>query len=335
MELSSWLSLVVGTSLVLTMLVDLFVTVFLISGGAGPVSGRLAERLWRGALRLHRTDSRRSHSLMRAAGPAIVFAVILLWVVQLTLGWALVFVPEAFAAEREVGFTGRLAFASSAVLGRGGNRPQLETDQGWELLHSVAGLTGVTLVSLSLAYLLPIIGAVVHKRSIAATVTALGDTVDAMRTTAATAGGGSFELHLIALTPALSWSAERHRAYPVLHYFHSRDRHAALAPAAARLVLLLGHRMPQAEKVDATVVRPLGRALHNLMGALCEMGLADHARRSDGVDRTTIDATGLAPQDEGDRGPLPAVSLMRSYVRFDGWDWQDVADGDHGIEAGP
>lgn len=334
--MSPWsvLSIVAGVALLGFALLDLFGTVFMISGGAGPQSRRLADRAWRLALRLHDPGSDKSHSLLRAAGPAIVLLVVLVWVAEFTLAWTLVFVPDAFTSPADLSFEDRFTFAAQAVSGRGGNRPQVETADGaWEVVHWLSGLTGVTLVSLGLAYVLPVIASVAHKRSIAAMVHALGDSVDEMRAVAARAGGGSFELHLIALAPQISWSAERHRAYPVLHYFHSRDRHAALAPAIAKLVLLVEDGMPQCPAVDATVTVPLGRSVRNLLGALADMGLGDYAETAEGVDPETLERTRLDPDNDAAAGALPDVDVVRAYVGFDGWDWAEVEEGNRNTTA--
>ena len=327
MSAGSVVSIVAGVALLAFALVDLFGTVFMISGGAGPQSRRLADRAWRLALKLHKPQSDRSHSLLRAAGPAIVLLVILVWVVEFTVAWTLIFVPDAFTSPAPAGLEDRFTFAAQAVSGRGGNRPAAETvDGAWEVVHWLAGLTGVTLVSLGLAYVLPVIASVAHKRSIAATVHALGDSVDEMRAVADKAGGGSFELHLIALAPQIAWSAERHRAYPVLHYFHSRDCHAALAPAVAKLVLLVQDGMPQCAAVDETVTAPLGRSIRNLLGALADMGLKDYAQTV-GVDPETVERVRLDPDRDAAPGPLPDVEVVRAYVQFDGWEWAEVEEG--------
>ena len=321
-----------GTLLVAWVLMDAFVTVFMIGGGAGPQSKIVAERTWRVALRLHDRSSTRSHSLMRAAGPLIVLLVLLCWVVQLVFGWSLVFPAHSFIESSDpIQFADRLLFAANAVLGRTGNSPSLSVDgDGWEVLHALAGLSGVFIVSVGLAYVLPILAAVAHKRSVAATIHALGDGVDDMLALGRTSGGSSFELHLVALVGEIGQTAERHRAYPVLHYFHSHDRHAALAPAVAKISLLLRDDLGGVDKVDDTVRKPLERAIANLFAALSGMDLTAYAHRLpdlDGDALTSIDPD-PAKGDDDHNCPVP-VAWLEAYVRFDGWEWTEVAPEKH------
>lgn len=316
-----------GTALILFTLVDVFVTVLMIGGGAGPQSRFLADRAWRLALRAHDTASARSHSLMRAAGPLIVLLILIAWTLELVLGWALLFPAGAFEEPSSLGFADRLLFASNAIIGRSGNSPALGVDgDGWEMLHSLAGLSGVFILSVGLAYVLPILGAVAHKRSIAAKIHTLGDGVADMLELGRTPGGSSFELHLVALADQIVLTAERHRAYPVLHYFHSHDRHAALAPAVAKIALLLQDDLEDVDKVDATVRVPLERAIANLLGVVSSMGLARYARDVPDLDDGAMPVIELDPaaSDGAHRGAIP-VRWLEAYVRFDGWEWETVA----------
>lgn len=316
-----------GAALILFTLFDVFKTVFMIGGGAGPQSGFLADRAWRRALRFHDPERERSHSRMRSAGPLIVLMILMVWTFELVLGWALVFPATAFEEPDSHVFADRLLFATTAVVGRAGNTPPLAVDgDGWEILHSLAGLTGVFILSVGIAYVLPILGAVAHKRSVAAKIHTLGDSVADMLALGRTSGGSSFELHLVALVGEIGLTAERHRAYPVLHYFHSHDRHAALAPAVAKIALLLQEDLEDVDKVDPTVRIPLERAIANLLGAVSAMGLSRYARDVPDLDDSAMDGIELDPSSPGGAhdGAIP-TRWLEAYVRFDGWQWSTVA----------
>jgi hypothetical protein len=281
------------------------VEVFGTSSGAGPLSGRLAKLMWRLYLRLHQRGSRRSHSMLRAAGPVIMFTIILSWVAVLIIAWALIFVPDAFAKPSAVSFWDRLVFSSKAILGRGGNSPALKASNTvWEFARGFAGLSGVTMVTLALAYILPIRSAVVQKRKLALTISTLGDTRRAMmQLKAGVPEGDSFELHLIALVPMVALTVENHRAYPILHYFHSSDRRTALPLAIASLVAFLEEDHPDAPAIDRSVTEPLGRVLVNLFKEFASLGLPGHE--------------GALERDER---PLPTKEAVRAYVKYDGWE---------------
>jgi len=322
-------SVLCGLLLILWTYLDVLQTVLVIGGGAGVQSRRLGDGLWRLSLRLHDPSSERSHSLMRATGPLIVLCVLALWVFELTLGWALVFVPEAFAVPAGVDFLDRLQFATRTVIGRAGNAPSLEVaGNGWESVHGIAGLTGVVIVSVGLAYVLPLLSSVAHKRSVATTVHTLAETLEGMRDAGLSRRSSPVEHHLVTLMPAISLTTERHRAYPVLHYFHAHERPPALAPAMARLVPLLRAELravqgPDGPGLDPAVVRPVSRTIASLAEALCQLGVERYALERPEVETPpdpSIDGTpGFDAVDAG----LPSDEWMRAYVRYDGWNPQE------------
>ena len=329
----STLSIALGIALILFTLVDVFFTVFMLGGGAGVQSRFIADRTWRLALRAHDSHSRRSHSLLRGVGPFIVLLVIAAWALELVIGWALVFTPAAFeesASEiANLNFHDRLIFAASTVIGRAGNSPELTvTSDNWETVHALAGFTGVVIITFALAYVLPILASVAQSRSIAALINALGDSVEDMRSLGETPHGSSFELHLVGLAPAIMLVAEQHRAYPVLHYFHARERHAALAPAVAKLVLLLRSDTDGMDKVDRTVVKPLERAVFNLLEALSTMGLDRYAHDRDGIDDDALDSIVVDPTSRRHSDERHSTEWLKAYVRFDGWVWEEVTGED-------
>ena len=69
---------------------DLVVTVLSPTSGAGPVTGRTGQFLWRlGKLGVPTAGARR----LRVLGPAVLLATVLGWIVLLVLGWWLVTLP--------------------------------------------------------------------------------------------------------------------------------------------------------------------------------------------------------------------------------------------------
>ena len=325
-----YLSIIAGVVVLLWTISDILSTVFVIGDGAGPQSGRVADRTWRLALRFHDSSSLRAHRRLRRVGPCIILLVLVSWVGQLIAGWALIFVPSSLtgSGSDSVTFLDRVVFAGRTIVGRAGNTPGLSASKGpWELVHGFAGLSGVTMVTIGLAYILPILAGVALKRSLAVHVHALGNSVDDMKDLIrSTPGGGQIDLHFIALTPLIATVAERYRSYPVLHYFHSTDAHASLAPAIAKLCLLHRHDVAaDADDVDRTVTGPLARTIHDLYGALGRLGLLEFADRNGlDVDR---DQVGVDVLDSGHYG-FPADDWLKAYVMFDGWDWNEVVAGD-------
>lgn len=77
---------VAGTLVLLATVADALLTTVRAGRAAGPMTERLADLLWRLALRL-----RSRHGPPAGTGPAITFAAVTVWVVLLVGGWFLIF----------------------------------------------------------------------------------------------------------------------------------------------------------------------------------------------------------------------------------------------------
>lgn len=317
-------SIILGLLILCFTVVDVLFTVLVLGGGAGWQTSLIANKIWNIALRLHKPSSKRSHSLLRLGGPLIILAALFVWVIELCVAWALIFIPSAFKSVVDVTFIDRFLFAGRSIIGRSGNSPSLAVENGgWEVVNWAAGVSGVVLVSVGLAYVLPVLGAVAHKRSIAVTLNTLGRSPKNMQELLGRSRDGQFGLHLLAAVSSLSLSAERHRSYPVLHYFHSKDAHASLAPAVAKVALLLELDEGGERKIDPAVIIPLRRAICDLLEALGRMGLSDFASKTSAVG-SKLEPLLVDPlaSDANDRGPQ--VGWLKAYVAFDGWDWKEA-----------
>ena len=76
-----------GVVLLLGVTIDLLWTTLWAEGGAGPLTHWLMTGLWGGFRTVSNQDSR----VLRLAGPLILLAELLMWVILLWVGWTLVF----------------------------------------------------------------------------------------------------------------------------------------------------------------------------------------------------------------------------------------------------
>lgn len=303
----------VGLGLVGLVVLDVTVTVLSVSSGPGPVTRRVSSGAWRAFRGLHaesrqRWPALRVHWLLRIAGPLIVLLVLLTWIVLMILGWGLVFGQEgsllADGEALEPAF-GRIHYAAALVLGRG---TDFNPGGGvWRFAEQVASLTGVGFIGVSVAYVLPVINAVVHRRSVAASVATLGGNPNEILLRAWDGEDlGDLDLHLIALTPDIALLAQHHLAYPVITYFHSGDRVASLAPAIVVLdeaLTLLSEVVEEDVGCGRMAVLPCRAAITNFLASLAHMGVrspGDHVLPRPPLDPLRWSGIPMRPADDVD-----------------------------------
>lgn len=334
---AEWMTAGLGAVLVVVVMIDLSMTAVSVSHGAGPLAGSVARTVWRGILRVHSRFG--TPRLLISGGPVILLLVIVTWIVLLLVGWSLVFgQPDTLLTVQDgtpAAALGRLRYAASLVIGRGsgGLRPAGEL---YVTLEPVAALTGLAVVSLSIAYVLPVVQGVVEKRSLALYISSLGETPADMLIDAWDGESlGQHDLHLIALAPRVASVAQSHLAYPVIHYFHSGDRATALGPCIAALdtALTVNQHLEESVRIDRNAVVPLRRAVDRFLRTL-ELAFIrpgdvpadpDDEPLRETVDRlrergvpVTTDGLALSePEAERSR-------LLRGYLVHDGWEHLDV-----------
>lgn len=325
--------LILGFALLAFTMLDAFWST-LTSGGGGPLTRRVARGLWKMALALHRR--RTSHRLLKVMGVVIVLAIVGLWIGLLWGGWMLVFSAEPGAVVDATTKTTatvwqRLYFVGFTVftLGMGDYVPQ---GDAWRVLTALASLNGLFLVTLSITYLLPIVSAATEKSQIADLLSTLGRTPEAI----VQAGWNgedfsSLESWLVDLSQKITLHAERHLAYPVLHYFHSTDRTSAIAPALGAfdeaLSLLAFGVAPEKRLPEATLGAARG-AVEILLKRLAD-SLVEPEAVPPRPDLGALRAAGIpVVEDDAFQAQMRAHDerrrLLHGFVCSDGWTWADV-----------
>lgn len=330
------LLLAVGGFLVFVAALDAVLTTVAPRGG-GPLTKRLGRWMWRSALAFHRRRS--NHSLLRATGVSILVSTVLSWLVLLWLGWWLVSLADPAAVVTSVGgqpagVVQRLYYVGFTLftLGTGDFVPGTAAAQ---VLTPMVSLNGLLLATLGVTYLIPVASADTEKRSLAAMINALGSSPAAILTAVDWEDDlTGFETVLIEIGAGLTRHAERHLAYPVLHFLHASSAAEAATPAIVRfdeaLTLIMTALAPSC--------RPAGSALGLARGAvdrfltLAPENLTGQDPKVGMPDLSPLTAAGLpVAAEEPFRHAVTQLADRRrrlgELVVDDGWTWSDVSGG--------
>lgn len=234
------LALALGLLVVSLVLVDLIATTIVVSQGSGLLTSTVTSALRRSWGRVARACG--SKALLGWLGPVTIFAVIAVWALGLSGGWLLAFSAEPAALQLPAGepssLGGRLYHVMTRVFGRGSS--ELSAQGLWSVLEQAMGLSGVLLVSLTISYLIPIVGAVAQTRSMASTVASLGRSPEQILLNAWNGRDfGRLDLFMVQLTESIGLAAKRHLAYPPLEFFYARCPGESLAVQLATLEVSL------------------------------------------------------------------------------------------------
>lgn len=264
------MSIVLGSIILALAGIDLIWTT-VIPHGAGPLSSTIA----RGISSLIRVPSQAVKRWVQGfGGSANLLLTLSCWVALAWIGWWLVFLglPQGVvstATGEPAGTIDRLYFTgyNLSTLGLGDFKPN-----GWiaQLLTPLAAFWGLVTVTLSITYIIPVLSAVNEQRQLTAMIRDLGSTPASQ--VAGAWDGKSVERYLErinqSIVPRIHLHNQRHRTYPVIHYFRSASRDDNFAVMIAVLDETLGlieEALDPNRRPDPWQVLPARRAIWGLL----------------------------------------------------------------------
>lgn len=326
------LLIVGGVVLVVAVYLDALATTLTV-GGAGPLTRTVLGQIWRLLMRMHRPDS--TSRLLTGAGAGLLFTTVLLWVAGLWAGWTLIFRGSETVVDAQTsapaGMTDVVYYAGFTVFTLGVG-DFVASDSLGRFLTALASFGGLFLITLAITYLLSVVAAVVERRTIAVRVNALGSSAEeiVVRGWTGDSFSSAFVQHLVALTGQLSTTGEQHLAYPVLHFFRSREQDAAAPVAIGRLddaMLLLQAGVAAASRPDSSAVEPVRRAIARYLdtASSTSAGAPDSAAPP-APDQAALRAAGIpiAPSEDFLRrvqAEADRRQRLRRLLRSNGWSW--------------
>ncbi|KQX69753.1 potassium channel family protein [Angustibacter sp. Root456] len=235
---------VVGGACVTLVIADVFFTVLFPASGHGPIRRPLSKLTWRGFAMLARPMRHRTRRRFLAySGPVQIAVTILVWVALLMVGWALVYQPalghgiSAAQGHTNTDFATALYYSGFSLTTLGTGDVIASTDL-YRLLTIAEAALGFSAFTMVLTYFLSVYNALVSRKSFSATLHhRTFDTGDPVQLLVGLADDGDLPQsrpQLSTIAEFLTHTAETHRSYPVLRYFHFRQHRYALP----RLLLL-------------------------------------------------------------------------------------------------
>jgi hypothetical protein len=227
-----------GLALMLAVLLDVFLTVLYARMGTGFLAYKLAYGVWRLFHVLSRASGRSRGVLLSFCGPVILVLIVLLWAFALTVSAGLIIHPElgtsirASQGSTDTSFmTALFAGGSSmSIVGAGDFIPQTSTAR---LFYLFTSLIGISVSSLTLAYLMQVYTALHRRNSLGLKLHLLAaESGDAAELLCGLGPEGQFSggyNNLAQVAMDMTQTKESHHFYPVLFYFRFQDAYYSVS----------------------------------------------------------------------------------------------------------
>ena len=223
-----WLEQTSGFLVLAVVLLDVFLDVLYARLGTGILAPRISQMVWRLFLSASRPMGRRRRVAMSFCGPIILGALVATWALGLTLGTALVIHPVLGTAVRAnsgptpTDFLTAMYVGGSSVSIVGGGNFSPHTG-AFKLFFLFSSLVGLSVVSLTLTYLMQIYSALQRRNALGLRLYLFSaQREDAAELIARLGPQGQFQSgysNLSELSGSVAEMKETHHFYPVLFYF--------------------------------------------------------------------------------------------------------------------
>jgi len=224
----SWLEQTLGFLVLALVLLDVFVSVLYARLGTGILAPRMSRMIWQVFLRSSRRMGKHGRVVMSFCGPVILGMLVAAWALGLTLGAALVIHPalgtsvRASSGATATDFLTAMYVGGSSVSIVGGSNFSPVTG-AFKLFFLFDSLAGMSVVSLTLTYLMQIYSALQRRNALGLRIYLFsGQREDAAELIAALGPQGQFQggyTNLSELSGAVAEVKETHHFYPLLFYF--------------------------------------------------------------------------------------------------------------------
>jgi hypothetical protein len=330
----NYVFLALGVLLYLAIATDIIKTTLSLQGG-GWLTSSFSHIFWMLLLKLSGSNGR--SRLLEHAGYLMLILILNLWVLCL---WTSFFLLLLFQPDSIISSSSRLPadawqklYYAGFTLSTLGVGDYIGSENVWRLLTNVYAFTGLVLITMSITYFVPVLSAVIKQRNLDIMLSSIGKTPQQLIINSW--DGKSFH-RLVAqasdLANMLIEHNQSHKAYPVIHYFHTRKvKHAIILRIATlyEALLLLNQRVKKEIRPSSNDLSSLETALENYLEVIKEVASFKKASQPPALPpMEQLQEWGLVDSSQTNTAFEESIQQKRvvllSLVQQDGWHWQDV-----------
>lgn len=326
--------LIIGTLVYLAIVLDILQTTLSLQGG-GWFTSHISRWVWSGFLKVSGHNGR--SRLLEHAGYVLLVIIVTVWVFFLWLSFLLLLSssPDSIVngSTRIPADTWEKLYFAGYTISTLGMGDFVVTTDAWRVLTTIYSFTGLILLTMSVTYFIPALSAVINQQKLAITIRSLGkDPQDILINTWDGQNFDDFFAKASGLSEDLIMYGQRHRAYPVIHYFHQTEKGTNIILQLARLneaLQIMKHCLPSEMKPRDQELAGLQVAFDNYVKIITRVakykpvkvavpGVKLNKLREKGFFKAEHQC-GEMKEDAGHNR-----KVLHSMVVRDGWNWEDI-----------
>ena len=332
----------IGAILLVVTATDLINTSLSVNG-AGFITKRLSKFIWHVLLVINKKSGRKK--ILEIGGAVILISILINWLLLIWISASLLFISQPNSlmnveTNSPTTVINKIFYPgyTLSTLGLGDIEPE---GNFWDILTAIISFTGLILISIAITYLIPVVSAEITKRKISIYINTLGGSVEEMLLNYW--NGKDFkelEQPFIPLIDFIITNAQNHKAYSVLHFFHSSDRKEAFVLNLTNLdevLTVLLHNIPAEQRPSLNVLNRLRKAISSYLITLPASFIDPGKQTPPIIILTALENKGIKII-SGETVDLEYKKLktrrrlLLSLIKDDGWEWLDLNCGGYNHE---
>ncbi|WP_367755537.1 ion channel [Flavobacterium sp. WC2430] len=315
--------------------------------GAGFISKRLSKSIWSLLLVINKKTGRKK--VLELGGAFILVSILINWLFLIWISASLLFISDPNSIMNvetnskttiinKIYYTGY----TLSTLGLGDME---SSGEFWDILTAILSFTGLILISIAITYLIPVVSAEIMKRKISVYINTLGGSAEEILLNYW--NGKDFkelEQPFISLIDSIILHAQNHKAYSVLHFFHSSDRKEAFVLNLTNLdemLTILLYNIPVDQRPSKNILIRLRKAISSYLVTLPATFIVPGKEIPPILKLTALENKGIKII-SGEKVDLEYEKLktrrqlLLSLIKDDGWEWADLTTSgyNHAINTG-
>ncbi len=215
------------------------------------------------------------------------------------------------------------------------------TSSFWDIVTAILSFTGLVLISIAVTYLIPVVSSEIIKRKISVKINTMGCSVQEILLNYW--NGNDFkelEIPFTNLVDEIILHGQNHKAYSVLHYFHSSNKKEAFVLNITNLdevISVLLHSIPESQRPSQNVLIRLRKAITSYLITLPKKYINPSKKTPPAFTFTALENKGIKiitseKEDLEFKKLLTRRRVLLSLIEDDGWNWEDLDTGSYNHE---
>lgn len=278
--------------------------------------------------------------VLEYAGPSILIAVLLVWVLGLWLGFFLLLLadPDSILKSSDMTRASNLEkfYYAGFTLSTLGVGDYIASNNIWRVTTSVAAFSGLAFITASITYFVPVLSAVGLMSKLSLYINSMGKSPQEIITNSWNGENlSSFFDSTSDLCKMLMEHTMNHHAYPVIHYFHNSRLRLAITRSVVLLHethKILSQAVDQKAGIDKLKLNMLQTALETYLEMVKENYIREVSPKGSAPvpDLSTLDKEGIPLQSNYHQSLQQHIGLdnkrelLTAVLEMNGWSWKDV-----------